>query len=436
MDARVSPFFLTREASIFCVYNASMRGRVTSDVQRWADYSFLLQAALEKLPNIECDVYRGLDQPLTQVSHEFKEGALVWLPSVTSTTTARDTALVSFGTSGSSRPGTLLKIHVIFAKDIKAFSVFPSESELLLSPNTCIKIELALASEKVAKMAGMVLGTHAKLPENVDLIVATQQPVTMDTIMAAIIKDDEDLVLFTQSQYHVVPPQAATSSSLFAPVVSGSPTVKSSSSTCAAAIAWCAGTRRRLSVILELEQSQRIVSRDGDARYVSNDAAPSCTICKKVFGIFLRRHHCLVCGIVACDSCSKDKKRGCMKCEQWSGTCKCQTPRLERLRMCLNCNWCGGVSAATSKFLASEESESACILAAEHTLASHGLGSDIRSLLTAGCSLLDLQGAGADTSLSSLKAAGCDALILKEAGFTAKTLLDDGALMVSLPFGY
>jgi hypothetical protein len=87
MDAREHPFCLTREDSVFCVYNSAMRGRMLENVERWADYSFLLNSALDKLPSIECDVYRGLDQPLTQVSHEYKEGASVWLPSVTSTTT-------------------------------------------------------------------------------------------------------------------------------------------------------------------------------------------------------------------------------------------------------------------------------------------------------------------------------------------------------------
>ena len=197
MDAREQPFCLTREDSVFCVYNAAMRGRSLENVERWADYSFLLNSALDKLPSIECDVYRGLDQPLTQVSHEFKEGAIVWLPSVTSTTTERDTALGQFGKSGSSRPGTLLKIHVVAAKNIQVFSVFPNESELLLACNSCLKIELALTSQKVAKMSGF--GT---LPENVDLIVATQQSVSMDAIVAAVAKDKHDLEAFTQSQYN------------------------------------------------------------------------------------------------------------------------------------------------------------------------------------------------------------------------------------------
>ncbi len=208
-----------------------MRGRVPENVQRWADYSFLFISALDKLPSIECEVYRGIDLPLTQVSHEYKVGTKVWLPSVTSTTTKQDTALEQFGKSksgnsypdnqsGNRYPGTLIKIKAVFAKNIKVFSMFPDESELLLSPNSCLKIDLALSSEDVANLRDF--GT---LPENVDLIVASQQAVDMDAVIAAINKDEEDLQQFTQSKYLVVPPQAATIPSIFAPLSPGASTV-------------------------------------------------------------------------------------------------------------------------------------------------------------------------------------------------------------------
>jgi len=344
----------------------------------------------------------------------------VWLVSVTSTTSDEKDTLQSFGTGANSRPGTLMKIRALFAKDIRAFSMFKKESEWLLAPNTCLSIEKVFTSQDLADMKGL------GVPENVDLIYARQQQVSAEDILAAQENDKSDLAAFKTQQF-LIRPSASKSSSILAPVSPKSPvSTPPSANARAAAIAWCAATARRSSIAQELQALQRIVSRIGDARYVSDDAAPSCTICKKAFGVFLRRHHCLVCGIVACDDCSKDKKRGCMKCEQWSGICQCQTPRIESLRMCLTCNSNDGISAATSLLLDSEQAESACILAAEHTLTSHGLGSDTRSLLTAGCSLSDLQGAGADTSLSSLMAAGCDARILKDAGFSAKTLLDDG----------
>jgi len=43
------------------------------------------------------------------------------------------------------------------------------------------------------------------------------------------------------------------------------------------------------------------------ARWVPNDRIKSCTICKKKFNVFRRKHHCRQCGSLVCGACSPDK---------------------------------------------------------------------------------------------------------------------------------
>jgi serine/threonine protein kinase len=92
LDAR--QFNGTREASPFFLYNAALRSRDASLVARWSEFSYVFEAALKKLPDNDCTVYRGLDCPLTEVSHLYEKGKLVWFNSVTSCTTDQQGTMV------------------------------------------------------------------------------------------------------------------------------------------------------------------------------------------------------------------------------------------------------------------------------------------------------------------------------------------------------
>jgi hypothetical protein len=113
---------------------------------------------------------RGLDCPLTEVSHLYTEGGLVWHNSITSTTTDKSATLAAFGSGVGGRAGTFLEMRVVSARSVKAFSAFPSESELLLAPNTCARVLVALPSTKAALLQGL-----AQLPANVDLAVLQEE---------------------------------------------------------------------------------------------------------------------------------------------------------------------------------------------------------------------------------------------------------------------
>ena len=79
-------FGLSTEDSPHFHFNSTLRKRDAAEVERWAHFSCLFCSALDKLPSKEITVFRGLNVPLSQVSHEYKKNKIVWLVSVTSTT--------------------------------------------------------------------------------------------------------------------------------------------------------------------------------------------------------------------------------------------------------------------------------------------------------------------------------------------------------------
>jgi len=138
-----------REQSVFFGYNAATRSANPQDVELWSVFSFLFCTALEKLPSVVKTVFRGLDVPLTQLSHQYVAAGSVWLTSMTSTTTDKAQTLLQFGTGASGRPGTLLQINAVDAKDISDFSKFKAENEYAIPPNSCHKVQVALSSAQV-----------------------------------------------------------------------------------------------------------------------------------------------------------------------------------------------------------------------------------------------------------------------------------------------
>ena len=148
MDARDHGH--AREDSVFYVFNAALRAGDSEQVQRWSEFSKLFCDAVDKLPSISCTVYRGLDQPLTQVSHLYVKGSTVFFNSVTSTTTDKADTLQQFGKGADGRPGTLLRIAATDVKNISTFSAFPGESELVACVNSSFRVATVLESAEAS----------------------------------------------------------------------------------------------------------------------------------------------------------------------------------------------------------------------------------------------------------------------------------------------
>ncbi len=138
-----------REHSIFFFYNAAIRSANPQDVELWSVFSLFFCTALEKLPSVVKTVFRGLDVPLTQLSHQYVADSSVWLTSMTSTTTDKAKTLLQFGTGAGGRPGTLLQINAVDAKDISDFSKYKVENEYVIPPNSCHRVKVALSSTQV-----------------------------------------------------------------------------------------------------------------------------------------------------------------------------------------------------------------------------------------------------------------------------------------------
>jgi serine/threonine protein kinase len=141
-----------REYSIFFVYNAAIRSANPQDVELWSVFSFLFCTALEKLPAVAKTVFRGLDVPLTQLSHQYVPNATIWFTPMTSTTTDKAETLLHFGAGASGRPGTLLQINAVDAKDISDFSKYKTENEYVIPPNSCHTVQVVLSSAQVSHL--------------------------------------------------------------------------------------------------------------------------------------------------------------------------------------------------------------------------------------------------------------------------------------------
>jgi len=149
--------------SPYRLLNNSLACRNTDELEHWKPFLFYLISALKKLPNFTGTVYRALDRPLQTLSKQYKPGnSVVWV-AFTSTSKNRDIMTLFTGKS----EGTLMRISVVEGKEISQFSLFPSESEVLLPPNTfCFVDEICTENMK----------DLLKLNNGIDALILTQTP--------------------------------------------------------------------------------------------------------------------------------------------------------------------------------------------------------------------------------------------------------------------
>ena len=114
--------------------NAMLRRRDPSTrhliASNWGVYMHYVMSAMQKLPDFAGTCWRGM-QGRDQVLSEYVVGRPIQWGAFTSTTTN----VVAAKNFASRNDGVLFKITVTSGKDINGFSFFPSEDEILLSPN-------------------------------------------------------------------------------------------------------------------------------------------------------------------------------------------------------------------------------------------------------------------------------------------------------------
>ena len=125
-----------RTSNIYFALNNALRNRKAEPgpFRVWQGFLFFLMRALDKLPPFKGTVFRGGNKGIDQatVREQYKPGRPVQWAAFSST--SRSLSAV--------RPfvkkdvGVIFKISIVTGRDIGAYSYFPKESEVLLTPNT------------------------------------------------------------------------------------------------------------------------------------------------------------------------------------------------------------------------------------------------------------------------------------------------------------
>ena len=200
------------------------------------------------------------------------------------------------------------------------------------------------------------------------------------------------------------------------------------------AVAWCEEKALHLRTVDALNASKKLVL-EGDARWVLDSSKTACHRCSSQFSLFTRRHHCRVCGDLFCSACSSHRKRGCQSCCTMleTGRCACSTPNHRDLIVCSGCQEQGCSSPETCDLQRQSQSECTRIALFEQRMRLSGVTTEPKSLINAGCTIMQLKRANVDVSIGALKASGCDARVLKGAGADALALkvagFDSSALL-------
>ena len=131
---------IPRETSLYSVLNLAMRNTERATVQPWRDYIWLLLHALRKLPpSTEAIVFRGCKKSPADLRIELtKDFEFTW-SSFSSTATTQGVMQTFLGQSG---PRTLMTIKMVenSGRDVRNFSLYPGENEILFPPNMCFKV--------------------------------------------------------------------------------------------------------------------------------------------------------------------------------------------------------------------------------------------------------------------------------------------------------
>lgn len=125
-----------RDSNVYYVLNQALRQRKEDPTafKRWQGFLCFLMRALDKLPPFKGTVYRGGHAGLDQatVRREYTVGRPIQWAAFSSTSTL----LAAVRPFVKKQEGAVFKLGVVSGCDIGAYSYFPKENEILLSPNT------------------------------------------------------------------------------------------------------------------------------------------------------------------------------------------------------------------------------------------------------------------------------------------------------------
>lgn len=124
-----------RENSPYYILNKALRDNAKETIRLWADYIWLLLNALKHLPAAtNTNVYRGMKVGVHTLGDDYSESQRFVWNGFSSTATTINVMESFMGTDGE-RTLFQLELTEQLGRDLRDFSLFPSENEILLPPN-------------------------------------------------------------------------------------------------------------------------------------------------------------------------------------------------------------------------------------------------------------------------------------------------------------
>jgi len=120
-----------REENFYFQLNKNLQDRNATMINNFSGYLWFFQQALSKLPDLDLDVYRGIDtRGAPIIKKEYAVGRPIHWSAYSSTTSDVEVAQDFAGSSG-----IILKIKIFNGKSVVDYSPYATENEIILSPN-------------------------------------------------------------------------------------------------------------------------------------------------------------------------------------------------------------------------------------------------------------------------------------------------------------
>ena len=124
-----------REGNLYYELNSMLRKRMPAErsvlLEVWGDYMHYMMTGLEKLPDYRGECWRGYNHGTrAQILEQYAVGRPIQWGAFTSVTTDKSAAKAF-----APETRVIFKITVTSGRDINAYSFFPQEGEILLSPS-------------------------------------------------------------------------------------------------------------------------------------------------------------------------------------------------------------------------------------------------------------------------------------------------------------
>lgn len=132
---------IPREGSLYYALNRVLRSQTRSAVRPWRDFIWLLLHALRKLPPSPVSlVYRGCRAAPAEIGLELQAGFEVSWASFSSTATTNNVMTTFVGQTGPRTMCTIQLTGAAIGRDVRDFSLFPSENEIIFPPNFSFQV--------------------------------------------------------------------------------------------------------------------------------------------------------------------------------------------------------------------------------------------------------------------------------------------------------